>query len=236
MTWLRPPDVSIGSLSMRLWSMSVCAVGSRSSRIFRVADDLHGGRRARQRQRQIERDRHAAAHVDVLFERLKSLRGHRDVIGVRRQVAEHILARGVRRRRPAVAGDRDCRSDLDRLHHAAGRVFDDALDGAGAAQPLGGGARHADRADRDRGLQNDRHCLEESSLRHPSTVLRAPDHRDRNRTSGLFLPATVSRTPSNGAWRFALQWKLLFGGSHHPLSGEDEPLDGFLFQCLGIET
>ena len=92
--------------------------------------------------------------VNTTFERLKALRGHRDVIRIRRQVGEHILARAVGRGRPAVAGDPVRDPDFDRLHHAAGRVFDDALDGARAAQALGVRARHPDRVDRYRGLES----------------------------------------------------------------------------------
>ena len=55
---------------------------------------------------QVQRDRHAGPHVDVALERLKSLRLDREVIRIRRQVVEHVLARRVRRRRPSEAGDR----------------------------------------------------------------------------------------------------------------------------------
>ena len=54
-------DVSSGSFSIRVWSMSVCAVGITFEQIPGVTDDLHRGRRARQGQRQVQRDRHAAS-------------------------------------------------------------------------------------------------------------------------------------------------------------------------------
>ena len=60
--------------------------------IARVTDHFHRSRRASKGERQVHRDWHAGPHVDVPFERLKSLRVNRDVIGVWRQIVEHVLA------------------------------------------------------------------------------------------------------------------------------------------------
>ena len=83
---------SIGSLSMTFWSMSTCAVGSRSasSSVCPVTStDVVAPARL---SAEIQLDRHAGPHVDVARERLEALGGHLDVIGVWRQIAEHELS------------------------------------------------------------------------------------------------------------------------------------------------
>ena len=81
-------------LDRQLRDQALIDVGVRGrialEQILGVADDLAPRRRAGQRQRQVERDRHAAPHVDVALERLEPLGLDDDVIRIRRQVAEDV--------------------------------------------------------------------------------------------------------------------------------------------------
>src|SRR5207245_3593570 len=108
----------------------------------------------------IEGNWHRGANVDIALERLESLRLDRDVVRIRRQIAEHVFAGRIRRGRPAETGDAVDDSDLDRLHHAAGRILDGPLDGARAAQTLGASTGYPDRGCRGRDLERNREQME----------------------------------------------------------------------------
>jgi hypothetical protein len=127
--------------------------------IVRMADHLDAAGRPGEHQRNIEGDGHTGADVDVTLERVEPLRIDGDMVRVRRQVAEGELASSIRGRRSREAGDRVADFDLDRLHHAAGGIFDGALDRPGAAQALRPRARHSDRAHSDRDLKCHRENL-----------------------------------------------------------------------------
>ena len=73
--------------------MSVWAVGSRSSRSSAWPTTSTLAVAPASASVEIERDRHAAPHFDVALERLESLRLDREVIGIRRQVAEDVTCR-----------------------------------------------------------------------------------------------------------------------------------------------
>jgi hypothetical protein len=101
-----------------------------------MADDFHRTDGAGEFQRQIEHDRHGAPDVDVPVEFLKPLRFHGDVIRVRWQVAEHVVAHSIGSRGPRIAADRIADSHLHGLHDATGWIFDRALNRPGAAESL----------------------------------------------------------------------------------------------------
>ena len=168
--------------------------------ILGVADDIDAGGCARQRERQIEGDRCAGAHVDVAFERLESLRLDDDVIRIRRQIAEDVPAGGIGGRRARKAGDRVTEANLDRLHEAAGRVLDGALYGT-ATQPL--------RASR-RGEQAAAHCLC-AHRKEKETEVTSKDAREV-RWRELHNPGIVRRGHLN-------RQAVSNGRSHTPMSG-----------------
>jgi len=53
--------------------------------------------------------------------------------------------------------------------------------------------------------------------------------------SGLFVPATVNRTPASGAWCSPTIESLLVR-PHNPFSRQDEPFEEFLFLNVGAGT
>ena len=213
--------------------------------ILRVADDLDGGGRAFESERQIDCDGNTTTHVDVPLERLEALRGDRHVIRIRRQIGEHVLAGRVGRRRPGEAGDRVADLDLDGLHDAAGRILDCALHRTRAAEPLGARARDPDCTHRDRDLESHRHNVETPPRQHTTsfpealntagTLSRHPGRDDQNRLNGRFQPANVSVRPVSGREE-AAGWRADPGGSPLALQLENGPSVRFAFQRRGDET
>ena len=101
-----------------------------------MADHQHGFRGASERQGQIKRDRNGAAHIDIAFKWLKALRVDRHVVGIRRQIVEHVppcrICRGPSSEARHWIGD----LHLDGLHHAAGRILHGALNRSRSTQSL----------------------------------------------------------------------------------------------------
>ena len=147
-TWFSPElDVSSGSLAIRVWSMSVCAVGSRSRRSPAWPTTSTAVAAPASAKRQIQGDRHAGAYLDIALQGLKSLGLDGDVIRIRWQIAEDVTARRVRVRGPRKSADRIADPYLNGLHHTARRILHCALHRAGAAKPLREGRRRHDGQD-----------------------------------------------------------------------------------------
>jgi hypothetical protein len=144
-----------------------------------VADDFNAARRAGERQCHIDRDGHPAPDIDVTLEWHETLRLHRHVIGIGRQVAERELPAGVGRRRPCEAGDEIADGDVDGLHHAACRILHRSLHGASATQTLCDGLNGTAAAEGDRDAEGHRMNLLITPTRHRTS----PSKRLRNRNA-----------------------------------------------------
>ena len=195
MTWLRPDD----GLERQLRDQALIDVGVRRrialEQILGVADDLDRRGRARERQRDVELDRHGAAHVDVPLERREALRADRNVIRVRRQVAEHEPAGRVGRRAAVESGDRVAELDGDRLHHAAGRVLHRALHGACAAEFLRPAAAGAE--DGKRHYNHDLQELHETSLPNTVAIIRRRYQPAQTLATGTTRTAAPGSSPGS---------------------------------------
>src|SRR5207237_9713190 len=143
---------------------------------LRMAHDLHRCRRAFQCEWHLDINGYAGANIDISLEPCKSLRGHGQVIRIRRQVAKDKLATRVRRRTSLQSGDRVTQLDAPRYHCAARRILDCSLERASAPEFLaraGKGAQDDSRdepGDPEERAHPDLSRVHEASFRNPVMV------------------------------------------------------------------
>ena len=147
--------------------------------IFGVPDDVDTAGGARQGQREVHCDRHRAANVHIAFKRLESLCVDGQVIGIRRQVVEHVLSGGIRRRRSREPAHLVTDANLDGLHHAPGRILHRALNGPGSTESLGDRCTNTSEAHDDRKTHRD-----------SNAAPRLPHHTRLHHVRSLWRPHT----------------------------------------------
>ena len=161
--------------------------------ILGVSDHLHGFGCSRDLQRDGQVDGNRATYVHVGFVRRKALRRRRDVIRVRRQIAEREPAVRVGRRAALESRDRVAEIDRDRSHRRARRIFNRSLDRASAAQFLG--ARVGDTHD---GNSSDQGRRRKSRLPEPTRRHHEASFQNNNEADGS--KRTTGERPEPHEW------------------------------------
>ena len=177
--------------------------------ILGVTDHLDRCRRAGEHERDVELDRHGAAHVHISPERCKALRADRKVIGVGRKIAKHESAGSVGCRVSFEPCHGVAELHRNSIHQSACGILDRSLNGSCAAEFLSPSATGADdgKGRQNHNPQRPREpevCpIHETSLpkhrcHQSATVSAAAGVGDRNRTNGAWRAITGFAAPMNG--------------------------------------